>query len=74
MRAVWVGWTVALVAVLLGLGFQVSYADEVRRCQSGDLLALCAGPLANWLMPVSVAVGVALVLVGAWRLAIGPRP
>jgi len=72
VRAAWTVWSVALVLVLLGLGSQVAYADEIRRCQSGELLALCAGPLAE-LMPATMALGVALVLVGGWRLAIGPR-
>ena len=64
-RIGWFAWAVALVAVLIGLGWQVWYAGEILACMSDDRLVLCIGPMADWLMPVTVAVGLALVAVGA---------
>jgi hypothetical protein len=40
----------------------VGYANDVAACLVDGRLVLCSGPLAAWLMPVSVAIG--LVLVG----------
>ncbi len=71
MRGTWLAWGAALTLVLVGLGLQVRYAEDAKRCASVDLLALCSGPLAGWLMPVTVTLGVAIVLVAGWRLALG---
>jgi hypothetical protein len=71
MRAVWIGWGAALALLLIGLGLQVRYAEQVGRCLSTDRLQLCAGPLAEWLMPATVAIGLLLVAVGSWRIAVG---
>ena len=67
-RIGWVAWAVGLAIVLIGLGWQVWYAGAVLECRSGNLLNLCSGPMPDWLMPVTVAVGLALVAVGALGL------
>lgn len=74
MRRAWIASGLGLVMVVLCLGWQVSYADEIRRCMSGEMLALCAGPLPDWLMPATIALGVALAAIGGWRLASSARP
>ena len=63
----WVAWAVGLAIVLIGLGWQVRYAGEILECMSGDRLVLCSGPMPDWLMPVTVVLGLALVAVGALR-------
>ena len=68
LRVGWFAWAVGLVAVLIGLGWQVRYAGEILECMSGDRLVLCSGPMADWLMPVTVVLGLVLVVVGALRL------
>ena len=72
-RLTWLTWAVCLGVVLLGLGLQVRYAEEALACASGDALVLCSGPLAPWLMPMTVLVGLALVALAAWRLMATPR-
>ena len=67
-RIGWFAWAVGLVIVLIGLGWQVRYAGEVLECRSGNLLNLCSGPMPDWLMPATVALGLVLVVVGALRL------
>jgi hypothetical protein len=66
-RIGWFAWAAALVVVLIGLGWQVSYAGEVLECRSGHRLVLCSGPMPDWLMPVTVVLGLVLVVVGALR-------
>ena len=64
-RIGWAAWAAGLAVVLIGLGWQVWYAGEVLACMADDRLVLCIGPLADWLMPVTVAVGLVLVAIGA---------
>ena len=61
-------WAIGLAVVLVFLGWQVWYAGEILECMSGDRLVLCIGPMADWLMPATVALGLVLVVVGALRL------
>lgn len=63
-------WAVAMALVLAALGLQVAYADEARRCLQDDVLALCQGPLAAWVTPVTLLAGGFLVAIGLWL--IGP--
>jgi len=72
MHAVWIGWGVALALVLIALGLQVNYARDIWQCSQSDLLVLCSGPLADWLMPATVALGLILVGAGTWRLTTSP--
>jgi hypothetical protein len=58
----WLAWAAALGMDIVGLGLMVGYANDVAACLVDGRLVLCSGPLAAWLMPVSVAIG--LVLVG----------
>lgn len=70
----WLVWAVSIAAVLVGLGMQVRYAEEILTCITSDLLVLCSGPLPGWLMPMTVLSGLALVALAAWRLTSGARP
>ena len=72
-RLAWTAWAVGLGVVLVGLGLQVRYAEETLACSLSDLLVLCSGPLASWLMPMTVLIGLALVALAAWRLIVRPR-
>ena len=72
-RVAWTAWAVGLGIVLVGLGLQVRYAEEAFACSRSDLLQLCSGPLASWLMPVTVVIGLFLVALAAWRLLVRPQ-
>jgi hypothetical protein len=64
----WAAWLVAEVALIVSLGWQVWYTNELARCLEGDDLRLCAGPLPAWLMPACVAIAIALALIAGYRL------
>jgi hypothetical protein len=69
----WIAWLVAQVVLIVSLGWQVWYANELARCLEGDLLQLCAGPLPVWLMPSCVAAAIAFASIGGYHLARLPR-
>lgn len=53
-----------LAVVVIGLAWQVAYANGIRECADTDLLLLCAGPLDPWVLPVTVGIAMALIAVG----------
>jgi hypothetical protein len=68
----WIAWAGALVAVVLGLAWQVAYTNGIRDCADTDLLILCAGPLDPWVLSVLVSIAMVLIVIGAWaRLSRG---
>ena len=69
----WLAWSVAMTALVVGLGLQVRYASEALQCALDTRMALCAGPLPDWLMPATVALGLALVGLAARRLVLASR-
>lgn len=64
-RLAWIAWAMTLAAVVGGLAWQVAYANGIRECTDTDLLILCAGPLDSWVLPVSVGIGMVLIVAGA---------
>jgi hypothetical protein len=72
-RLGWIAWAVGLGLVLVALGWQVRYVEEVLACSSSDRLVLCSGPLVSWLMPMTVLIGLALVAIASWRLTVTRR-
>lgn len=56
-------------SVLVAFAHQALYAAGVADCAADDRLVLCAGPLPGWLLPATLAAGLVLTVLAAWRLA-----
>lgn len=69
LRLQWLLWALAMGGVLVVLAFQARYAAAAAECAAGDRLVLCPGPLPGWLLPTTVAAGLILTVLAAWRLA-----
>lgn len=55
--------------VLVTLAYEAWYAAAAAECAAHDRLVLCAGPFPGWLLPATLAAGLVLTVLAAWRLA-----
>lgn len=68
-RLGWLLWAAAMGGVLVALAYQAAYAVEVAACAADDRLVLCAGPRPGWRLPATLAAGLLMTVLAAWRLA-----
>jgi hypothetical protein len=74
VRRLRIVWVAAVTLIVAALAWQTLYELGIRECvrDSVNLLSLCAGPLDAWVLPLSLAAGLVLLMIGVWRL-LSPR-